>query len=304
VSEKIPFPAIIDATMRKAFRACPQMFYLSYVERWKPKGISPHLHFGGCFAKGLEVTRKAFYGEGLSETDAIKEGGVAIIELWGDYESPAYGSGSQKTLMNCLLAHSSYFEQYNLTDDIIKPVMKNGKPAVEFTFAIPIPNVLHPTSGDPILYAGRFDMLAEHHSGAYFVDDEKTASQLGEGWKNSFKLASQMTGYCWAAREYGYPVQGAVIRGVAILKTEFKHLMLIEQRDNWMIDRWLLQLKRDINQMIACWKEGIWDHALDEACSSYGGCRFLPICTSPNPRMWLENDFEYNSWNPLAKETD
>ena len=181
--------------------------------------------------------------------------------------------------------------------------MIDGKPAVEFTFAIPIPGVFHPETGEPILYTGRFDMLAEYQN-ALFVDDEKTSSYLGDSWIASWDLNSQMTGYCWASRSYGFNVQGAIVRGIGILKSETKFLLSLQRRSEWMIERWQNQLRKDLLRAIDMWKRDDWDMALDDACSSYNGCQFKEACLAKNEQKILDNEYEIRHWDPLATEDD
>ncbi len=296
----ITFPRVIDSSIRKEFDMCPQRCMFSYFRGIAPVGGNIHLHFGGCFAKGLEHVRLAFYGENLSVLDSLSRGYKAIIKSWGDYEAP---DNSKKNLASCLIALQEYFIQYPPDTDALKPLIIDGKPTVEFTFAIPIPDTKHPETGEPILYGGRFDMLCSYHN-AVFIEDDKTASQLGASWSKQFKLASQLTGYVWAGKQYGYPIQGAIVRGVSILQKTIGHQMVIESRPEWMIDRWLIQLKRDIDKMIVCWKEGFWDRSLDHACASYGGCQFLTLCLSPDEESWIKTHYEVKKWDPLAKDEE
>lgn len=301
---RFPFPDLIDSTIRKDIAACPQLANWSHIQHLRPKGQNVHLHFGSCYAKGLEIFRKAFYGKGLSFEDCLAKSAKSIILEWGEFISPpAPISGHLKTLDSCLDALLSYFIQWPPADDVIRPLMIDGKPSVEWSFALPIPDIKHPETGEPILYAGRFDMLAEY-SGAVFVEDDKTTGALGASWLNQWKLASQMTGYIWAAKEYGFPVQGAIIRGAAILKRDITFAMVIEQRPQWMIDRWLLQLQRDVTRLIEMWKADYYDYSLDGACSSYGGCKYLTLCTSKDPAPWIKSDYEVHYWDPLKRETD
>ena len=289
------FPSWIDSTARKDFDACPTKFYWSHIRGLRRKGGNVHLVFGGTLAKGLETFRKAYYGEGKQIIDCYTDALHAMILEWGDFEEP---EGTAKTFANCVLALMAYFEQYNPAEDVVRPYMHDGEPAVEFSFALPIPGVFHPQTGDPILYTGRFDMLGTYGN-SVFVVDEKTASQLGQGWQAQWRLASQLTGYCWAAQQFGYKVQGAIIRGVGIYKTYFAHQMVIQQRPQWMLDRWLRQLQRDVRRMISLWEEGEWDMSLDSACSNYGGCPFMTLCESPMPENWVETEYEISGWNPL-----
>ena len=302
-SVRPPFPKIIDATSRKDLVSCAYKFWIKRVRKLKYRGTSPHLHFGGCYAKGLEITRKAYYGEKLPEDTAICLGGEAIINQWGDYSPPEVGSARLKTMSACLEVHSDYFREYPFDEDFLRPVIgEDGKPAVEFSFAVPIPDLVHPEGG-PILYAGKFDMLAEHvEQDGFFIDDEKTAGQLGDAWAKNWVLASQMTGYKWGAEQFGFPISGICIRGVSVQVKGIKHVQIIEQRDNWMVDRWLKQLQRDVQRAVRMWEDDYWDLALDDACSSYGGCDLLGVCTSKNPERWLAADFEDDDWSPLKDD--
>lgn len=298
--ERPEFPSYIDSSARKTAISCLKKAEYEYIRHLKPKGTSIHLHFGACFARGLEVFRKEYYGVKADYDHAMRLTIDAIIHEWGDVEPPEYGSGANKSIEACVTAILSFFDEYPPDTDPVKPLMTDNGPAVEWTFALPIPDIWHPTTGEPMLYVGRFDMLAEM-GGAIMVNDEKTASQLGDGWAKNWRLASQLTGYTWAAKQFGFNVQGVVIRGVGILKTMIKHQFIIEKRPQWMIDRWLIQLQRDVRRLIAAWEEGYFDLALDDACSSYGGCPYISLCTSRDPEPWIEADFEERKWDPLEK---
>lgn len=293
---KPDFPDFIDSTTRKAFVSCGMLANYSCIQHLKPKGTNIHLHFGGCFAKGIEMFRRAFYGDEKNVQESLAAGAEAIILEWGAIEPP---EGSYKTLSACLVALLSFIEEYPPHQDPIKPYMTDQGPAVEFSFAVPIPDLIHPQTGVPILYAGRFDMLADYN-GALFINDEKTASRLGAQWTKAWILASQITGYVWAARQYKYNVQGAIMRGVGILKSDITHALVIEQRAQWELDRWLTQMKRDVRRMIQSWQDDEWDYALDTACTNYGGCTYATLCKSKNPAPWIESDFEVRPWNPLV----
>jgi len=293
---ELEFPLAIDSTMRGAFSACPQKFFWEFMRHLQPSLVSVHLHAGAAYAKGLEVARKAYYGDGVSAQTAKGLGGKALIEEYGEYEPP---SNSPKTLEGMLGAYSFYLEQFPFETDTLTPF--RGSDGVEFSFALPIPGTAHPATGEPILYMGRFDMLGQIGGDLWVVDD-KTTQALGPSWSKQWDLRGQFTGYCWAAREYGYDVKGALIRGVSILKTKFGHAQALTYRPQWLIDSWLEQLARDVNRMIALWEEGHWDRNYDGACVSYGTCQFHTLCSVPEPERWVKADFVERQWNPLVGE--
>ena len=298
-----PFPAVLDSTIVGSFRSCRQKAYQEYVQHWKPKSPSIHLHAGGAYAKGMEEARKAFYVDQASEPDAIAAGMKALVEAYGSFECPA---DSAKSLERMMGAFEYYFVMYPMASDKAIPVtMPGGARGIEFSFAEPLfwedgSPVIHPNTGDPLMYCGRMDMMA-NYAGAMFGYDDKTTSSLGASWSKQWDLRSQFTGYCWGAKAAGFPLQGFLVRGVSILKTKYDTQQAITYRPQWMIDRWYTQLLRDIRAMMTAWESGYWDYDLDHACTEFGGCIFRRVCLSDNPTLWLEQDFEHRVWNPLTR---
>lgn len=295
----MPFPSEIDNTIREAFFTCPRKAHYGYVRNLHPDGPNVHLHAGGAFASALDKGRKAYYSGTLSRLDAEAEALEELIRFYGDFQAPDAGSGANKDLSGMVRALISYFDEYPFDTDQITPMITaTGTPAVEFTFAIPIPECLNPDTGEPILYAGRFDMLGVRE-GILFVVDEKTTTSLGASWAKNWDLNSQFTGYCFAAQEYGYPVSGAIIRGIGILKTQISHAQVIVYRPDWIIKRWREQLIRDINRMIEAYRTNTWDFALGAACSAYSGCPYTRLCLSNDPERWIPGYYSERIWQPL-----
>jgi hypothetical protein len=298
------FPSVIDNTMRGSFVDCPQQFYQEFILKRALKGGSVHLIAGGAYAKGLEIVRSLVWGEGYSLEDALVEAYPAIVAEYGDFPCPEHQQ--YKSCERVIQGVIAYFDKYNPHTDHMQPYMKkNGKPAVEFTFSFPT-QLKHPDTGEPILYAGRFDMIGTYN-GLNWVVDDKTASQLGAAWDKSWRLKAQMTGYVFAARQFGIPVEGAIIRGTSFLRTgAYGFSEPMEYRAAWQVERWWVQLHRDIGRMIQCWQDkdddhpfGYWDYNLHNACSSFGGCGFQQLCSVHNPEEWAKTDYERREWNPL-----
>lgn len=315
------FPHTIDSTMLAAFRSCPQKMFRQYVQHWKPQTESVHLIAGGAFAKGLEVSRRAYFegtevyceadystGERKNiwherpctrhDNDVATAAGLgALIATYGDYQPPADSAKSMERMAGAL---EFYFDRYPLGADDMEPIqLPTGQTGIEFSFATPL-DIVHPVTGDPILYTGRADMISHFAEGIFVVDD-KTTSSLGASWANQWDLRSQFTGYCWSAKQAGIPVQGCIVRGVSILKTKYDTQQVLTYRSDYEIDRWYKQVHHDIKRMIECWREGWWDYSLDGACTEYGGCSFTRVCKSPDPETWLPMYFEQRVWDPLAR---
>lgn len=321
------FPEVLDSTMRGSWKACPRKFFWNYIFEIAPDGENVHLHAGGCFAKGLEVSRMAFYAGGSSYEDAILDGAEAFLKAWGNFDAGEH----TKTVDRMLGAYEFYHQLHQMPTDHIQPLILGGRPAVEFNFVLPIPGTRHPRTGQPILYAGRSDMLG-HMRGqqTLFVVDEKTTSQLGPTWGNQWLIRAQFTGYVWGARQHGNPVAGAVIRGISILKEKYGNAEVIVYRQDWQVEEWLETLRRDCDAMVQQWQEmetkGLPDHpltlddegriievqlpdrtpfaqSLDQACAAYGGCPFLRLCDSPNPENFIPIYYRLHQWDPTVRHS-
>lgn len=298
--QKIPFPLVWDNTMRSSFFACPQRFFWEYMRHLKSPTPSIHLHAGAAFAAALESARNAFYSENLRPLDAEAIGLQTLIEKYGDFQAPL---NSNKSLDRLIAAFRYYFEAFPFLSDPVQPYRRSdGKPMVEFSFALPLSNdLLHPETGEPIIYSGRADMIATY-AGAISIYDDKTTSSLGAQWAAQWQTRSQFSGYAWAAREYGIPASQILIRGIAILKTSINHAQAISVRTPSMISEWHTQTIRDIKRAILAWKEGYWDKNLADACTSYGTCMFQNPCMSPDPEPWLSGgNYSIRKWDPLTR---
>lgn len=301
--ERPDFPLVWNDSLRAAFVSCPRAAYWEFFHHFKSPFPNVHLHAGKAWAAALERARMAYYGENQDQVTAQALGLEVLIQAYGDFIPPERGSGSNKSLDRLMEAFTYYFTAFPFADDPVQPHRtKEGKPMVEFNFALPIDadNLLHPQTGEPILYAGRADMVATY-AGALSLYDDKTTSSLGATWANQWNRRSQFSAYAWAARHYNIPITQVVVRGIAILKTQINHAQAITVRTPHHVEEWHKQVIRDIKNAIAMWHEGYFDVNLSESCSSYGGCMFLQPCMSNNPDPWLEGQFERRIWDPVNR---
>ena len=295
--ERPPFPEVIDSSLIAAFRSCPQKAFREFIQHWKLREPSVHLHAGAAFAHGLEVGRTAFYVEGRSPAESVALGLQALIESYGDFECPPE---SAKSLERTAGALEYYFSRYPLSEDKAIPMtLPSGKRGIEFSFLEPI-DATHPETGNPLLYSGRMDMMVDYEN-LRLGEDDKTTSQLGASWPRQWDLRSQFTAYVWGAQRAGIKLDGFLVRGVSILKTKYDTLEAITYRPAWMIDRWYEQLLRDVARMRQCWESGLWDFNLDHACAEYGGCPFKGVCQMQRPEVLLQQQFERRRWDPVLR---
>lgn len=292
------FPELIDSTMRNDYASCAKKFEYSRIFGLSSTGGSVHLIAGGAFAKGCEVIRRKFYSEGLEEMDAIVCGVLAAWEEYGDFEpGDKYVHKSPERVAYALV---EYFTEYPLATDKIQPYFRaDGKPAIEFEFSFPL-EVIHPTTGNPLLYGGRFDMVGKYMSSLWVVD-EKTATRLGPQWLRSFTLRGQLLGYTFAARSFGLPVNGFIVRGISFLRDYYGHAEVVEVVPDYRLDQWREQLEEDAASMVRDWERGRFSWNFGEACNAYGGCPFQNLCDKERWQEWWQQYYTIDYWNPLEK---
>jgi hypothetical protein len=314
----ILFPRVIDATMRSDWHKCPHAFFRRHCQGLSRPRTNVHLHFGGCLAAGLEAARREFYASGDC-SDALHLGCERIIAAWGEFTTPEHPTRTEanKTLAACLHALQSYLAEWPLDIDPFRIHTHAGQPCIEWSGAVPIPGSSHPDTGEPILYAGRFDLIGDYQHAIWGLDDKTTGiDPNNESWRQQWKLRGQFTGYAWLAREYGIPLRGFIVRGVGVLSASIRLGWALAPRPPWMIDRWLHQLQDDTEQMVQQYEYGNLDWAgpfisivhpfpqvFDTACADFGGCSFTDLCSSEHPEDW-EDQFTVQRWDPLVRQED
>lgn len=313
------FPDSIDSTMLTCFGACPQKFFLEFILRRAPVGRSIHLHAGGCFAKALEVFSVHFYKHKLSKQDALVEAFRVFVLEWGTFKTP---EKEYKDFVNVWSALVAYLDEYPPDTDRFQPVFKaDGEPAVEFKFAIPLP-YKHPTTGNPLLFSGRADALVQNGPNSCLVRDEKTTKALGQSWYYQWAMRGQFHGYTYAAREYGFQCEGALVRGIAIQQTQFGFAEVPLFFTDGQLERWYYHTCQKVERMLAMWERAetnrgqaqfhdddeflrdmhdSYTMSFGDACNSYGGCEYTDVCVSDCP--WdVYRSFEKRIWDPLAQD--
>jgi hypothetical protein len=282
--------------MLSTFRKCEQRAMREYFQHWKSLSPNVDLHAGKSFAAGLEHARRAFYDHEQPVEAALAIGLKALLEEYGDFDCP---QDSPKSAERMAQAFEFYLSgPWALDCDPAKPLlMASGSHAVEFNFIDPLP-VNHPQTGEPILYSSRTDMICSLNGGL-FIEDDKTTKAIGPKWANKWEMRAQFSGNVWGARNHGWKVDGVLVRGVAILKTEFRRAQHVTYRPPFEIDRWLKSTSKILRRMIACWEQNDWDYEQDETCAM--GCKFLPICKKPNPDEWLPAYFTKRKWDPVTR---
>jgi len=293
-------PAHIDSTMINCSRSCLQKFYNEYVLGLRPADTSIDLHAGAVFSSTLERFYREVFSNGIDTSQALARAYSTFHHEWGDFIIRK--EGHPKTPENMWAAVEDYVRVYPPRSDSVQPYFTGDGATFEYSFAIPLdfPGFpRHPSSGDPFIYVGRFDLLGKKDNRPV-IRDEKTAQRLESNWAEKWDLRSQFLGYCWALQHLGIPCNTVVVRGVIITKTQIRQVEAVKLYPQHLIDRWFEQLRRDLTRLVGCWNEGYWDYNLGDTCVAYSHCPFIPLCSSNQPSNWYDS-YEVRRWNPLEK---
>lgn len=300
------FPEVISASSRTRFSECPQSFYYEVVCGKRLKEANFHLDAGKAYAKALEVARTIYYDTANASIPpderlalAQQQGLVALIQTYGPENPPE--KQEHKSLERVAGAFLEYFRMFPFETDKVQPLMRyDGKPAVEFSFVFDIPGTRHPVTGNPILYSGRSDLLALYDSSLWVVDD-KTCGQLGPTWRNQWALRSQFTGYIYAAWQHNLNPVGAIIRGMALYKNDYKVEEAIVTRTATQVRNWIERLRHDVDRMLWHYRTNYWPRYGEEnhACNNYGSCAFTTLCTSAHPEAYINVYYKTYYWDPI-----
>lgn len=310
MNEYIPgkFPACIDNSMRKTLVRCQKAAYWKHERGLQvADGANIHLIAGKAFAAGLHRARVAFHDEGADAFDSLREGLKSLVGTY-NYTGPV-PSYCYKTQDRMEAALAFYLEKWPLGSDMFQPLRLNdGRLALEMAHVIELP-IRHPQTNEFLQHVMNFDMLALDPMNRVWVIDEKTTGKMGDAWAMQWSLDSQLTAYCYAARDLllqqdlPYTVAGAIIRGIAIHKSDFAGMECLEPRQPWEIDRWYKQMKRDVSAWVAVSRDGQHAQVLDHACALYNApCEYAKLCKAHDPERLIENNYVIKHYDPLNRD--
>lgn len=318
------FPDILDNTILSTYASCKRKSFFNHFLHLQTKTESIHLHAGAAYASALESFRKAYWSEGSPTKGVVIDSAVVglrtLFEKYGyDEEQIAYQETTNKScerMAEAFVRHCTM--SYDPRGDAVKPYMVNGVPAIEKSFALEL-DIKHPDTGEPIMFHGRFDMIAEYMGGLFAYDD-KTTSQLGVTWNNQWDFRSQFTGYCKGADQFGLKLLGAIVRGHCLLKNEIKFAEVISHRKQWQVDEWWEDLHNMVFDMIAFYQRAktAYENGEDkfflyklftangkfnETCIKYSGCPYQNLCNNEHPQRYL-NQYRVRVWDPRNPDAE
>lgn len=293
-----------DSTSLKLFLECPRKYKFKMLDGWTSRRTSVHLKFGGWYARALEEYYK-FIANGMSSDEALLTiVHNALIASW-EYEKdenlndlpgtggPWISDHNTKTRENLIRTIVWYVDQFeNESISVIKT--SDGKPAVEYSFALPV--------DDGIVFSGHIDRLVEYSDSPYVMDQKTTGTTITPYYFDGFKPDMQMSMYTFAGRMiYNMPVKGVIIDAAQIAVGFTRFARGFTHRTEAELNEWYDETLSLAHTIRLATREQRFP-ANPTACGNFGGCEFRGVCSrSPEVRpQFLAGDFVQGKlWDPL-----
>lgn len=323
----------IDNSTMAAVAKCDLSALLRYAHGWTSQEESYALTCGTAVHAALEHYFKT--GDAKAARQIFRHGNgddFAGYEQWANENVPvaneaATGWAARYSYNNVRDILKTWMRRHPLEDEPYRVFPD----LVEIGFSFPLTDGIH--------FYGRYDAIVEEKaSGQLFVLDHKTTGQLSSDWAHSFRLATQISGYTWAAQQLlGKRVSGAIINGIQISKlpdpvpnkdgtirkcrehgigidecrlTHAKESLAIVQRTPEQIDHWMAQaiiLAKRFRKLLR-------DHPTLESlaqartqgmfASACRFCDFRSFCEVGRPFDRVQQMLKYNPWKPYEPKEE
>jgi len=290
----------VNSSSLSVVQTCARKSFYLLDQKLRSKSGSPALIYGTAVHKALEV----FYGHrgersipvGFDEHAPLLAHGHEAPEQHFLYDAVKAFVAAAEPLQNLpdtddrsiasgIWTLTHYFETY-INDDYEIYADANG-PFVERTFSTPV--VEQPDL--QIVLFGTIDFaLRNRRTGEILVGDHKTTSQLGSQFLNRIKPNHQYTGYVIGAqRALGIGSESFLVNGIQVKRKSLTarggpptFTRQITRRTPQDVEEFLEALHWSVRNYLAWKTAGSWPLGHVDACSAYGGCAFLDVCSAPN----------------------
>lgn len=293
-----------DSTSLGELKTCARKYYYRILLGLSPRDLSVHLKFGLGFHGALER-----YDHARAAGADFQEGARVALKWVMDYTwdhkmgRPWLSSDPNKNRGTLIRTVVWYLDQFQ-NDPIETLILANGKPAVELSFAIPLP--FESSKGEPFILSGHLDRVGHFASGLYIADRKTTKWTLSKSYFDQFSPHNQFSTYIFAGKvAYDLPIAGLIVDAaqVGVGFSRFERQIVPRTREE--TDEWLVGLRHWLRMAEYFAEAGEWPMN-ESSCGNYGGCAFRPICSkTPGARaQWLATGFDKQIWDPTKARGD
>lgn len=291
----------LDSTKLQSYAACPRQYFLEYVLGWRLDKASNHLVFGRSWHSALEY----LYQNGLSLDNIPAAYERFIQEYRKDWPESTDSWFGGKTPEAVLIGLVEYVEQN--AEDLYKYEIL----ATEVTDILPLNDL------DSITV--KLDaVMRDKATEKIVIMEHKTGSSSGAWWARQWHLSLQIGAYIAACNHfYNQEATPCIVDGTFFLKTKRTFQREIISKSETTMKNWAYTVLSLIKRIENDFAQLPFDHPNNDiqisfhqnptACSNYGGCQFMDICTCVgNPISLAQSGqppigYKKFWWNPLGE---
>lgn len=291
----------INSSSLSILQTCARKAFYLLDQGYRAKTQSPPLVFGSAIHKALEV----FYGHPRAERSLPRDFADYAETLAHGHNPPekhflydailAFVEAAQplrdlpdtdkRSLVSGVWTLTHYFKTY-FTDAYTIYRDERG-PFIERTFSLPL---LEGKLCRVELFGTIDFALKNEATGEVLIGDHKTSSQMGMDFLNRIKPNHQYTGYMIGAREvFGINSENFLVNGIQVKARPTTSrggpptfTRQITRRTEADFEEFRKAVAWSAASFLEWQETGNWPLGNVDACSSFGGCGFLEVCSAPN----------------------
>lgn len=246
------------------------------------------------------------------ERTRILRGGLSILESGAFYDDP---SDKRRTTSNLEEALIAYLDRYEFGKNV--PYYKDGYIGIETPINLVVEYETVNDAGVPISrtirITGRIDGVHCHHNDPSkpYVEENKTASRLGEAWEQSFEMSHQVTGYMAAASTIiGTTLSMARVRGLCIPQPRLYDTNGVSTvtvfRKPHQFQEWAEWVIHTVEMYFKWFNDPTKAPKYTHSCNRYfRPCSYIPLCTAPpDERLEIFDEMLEDEWSPLHEKAN
>jgi hypothetical protein len=269
-------------TKISTYESCPSKYQKRYIEGITTKTKARPLALGSCMASGLAAFRATGNAEKARE---------AFIKTWekeGKILSISSEDDPMRSVERGLTILNEYTKFYpsDPTDTI--------QPEIKFEEEV-APN---------IIFRGRIDGVIRVGTDTA-IDEDKTASRLGDFYFKQLRSSYQILWYLWVAKRLGlFNIEGTRVPKclINVLYIHAKNLRFERQliiKTTRQVDASFPIMMDWIKQIQVATEMNLFPKADNEMCQKYGGCEYLPLKYAEGRirESLLKNEYNVKSLN-------
>jgi hypothetical protein len=233
---------------------------------------------------------------------------LSILNNGPFYDDP---SDKRRTMSNLEEACIAYLDRLEFGRNV--PFLQGDYVGIETPINLIIEYETDDGVSRTIRFVGRIDGVHCHRNdpSAPFVEENKTASRLGDAWEQSFEMSHQVTGYLAAASTLiGIPLGMGRVRGLCIPQPRVYDTNGVSTvtvfRKQHQFTEWAKWVVHTVEMFMLHYDDPTNAPKYTHSCNRYfRPCSYIPLCSAaPEERTEMFADMFDDEWSPLHEKAN